>query len=270
MLTSYGRRVLIAGCGDVGLRLARRLLVRGIEVHALRRSAQVPDAGGLHWHQGDVGEPPPLPSVDAVVFTATPDTRDEAIYRRVFVHGLARMLDANPDARVVLASSSAVYGNHDGGWVDEDTPPAPPGFNGRVLLEAEALVQGQRGSAVRLAGLYGPGRLQLVERLRAGQARVPRSHPFHVNRIHVDDAASALMHALDDPSPAPVYVGVDDTPLPMHELYDAIAVACGAPLPLEGPPPAGIGSKRLRNHRLRATGWQPAWPDARLGYAALI
>ena len=168
-----------------------------------------------------------------------------------------------------MASSSAVYGDHDGGWVDEDTPPAPPGFNGRVLLEAEALVQGQGGSSVRLAGLYGPGRLQLVDRLRAGAVRVPRAHPFHVNRIHVDDAASAFMHVLDDPTPAPVYVGVDDTPLPMHELYDAIAIACGAPLPQEGPPPPGIGSKRLRNHRLRTTGWQPAWPDARLGYPAL-
>ena len=270
MLTSNGRRVLIAGCGDIGLRLARRLLARGIEVHALRRSAQAPDAGGLHWHEGDLTAPPPLPRVDAIVFTATPDARDEALYRRVFVQGLARMLDANPDARIVLASSSAVYGDHDGGWVDEDTLPAPPGFNGRVLLEAEALVQGQGGSALRLAGLYGPGRLQLIDRLRAGGARVPRAHPFHVNRIHVDDAASALMHVLDDPAPAPVYLGVDDTPLPMHELYDAIAIACGAPLPPEGPPPTGIGSKRLRNHRLRATGWQPAWPDARLGYAALV
>jgi nucleoside-diphosphate-sugar epimerase len=270
MLTSNGQRVLIAGCGDVGLRLARRLLARGDEVHALRRSAQAPDGGGLRWHQGDLAAPSSLPRFDVIVFTATPDARDEAMYRRVFVQGLAYLLDANPDARIVLASSSAVYGDHDGDWVDEDTPPAPPGFNGRVLLEAEALVHGRGGSAVRLAGLYGPGRLQLVDRLRAGGARVPRAHPFHVNRIHVDDAASALMQVLVDPTPAPVYLGVDDTPLPMHELYDAIAVAWGAPLPPEGPPPSGIGSKRLRNHRLRATGWQPVWPDARLGYAALV
>jgi nucleoside-diphosphate-sugar epimerase len=270
MLTSNGQRVLIAGCGDVGLRLARRLLARGVEVHALRRSAQAPDDGGLHWHAGDVAAPPLLPHLDAVIFAATPDARDEAAYRRVFVDGLARMLDAHPDARFVLASSSAVYGDHGGDWVDEDTPPEPPGFNGRVLLEAEALVQGQGGSSVRLAGLYGPGRLQLVERLRAGQAQAPRARAFLVNRIHVDDAASALMHVLHDTSPSPVYLGVDDTPMPMHELYDAIALAIGAPQPPEGPPPAGIGSKRLGNRRLRATGWQPAWPDARLGYAALV
>src|ERR1700754_1635784 len=121
MLTSNGRRVLIAGCGDVGLRLARRLLARGIEGHALRRSAQAPDAGGLHWHEGDLAAPPPLPRVDAIVFTATPDARDEALYRRVLVQGRPRILDARTVPRIVGAPSWAVRGDRDGGWVDEDT-----------------------------------------------------------------------------------------------------------------------------------------------------
>ena len=127
--------------------------------------------------------------------------------------------------RVLLVSSSAVYGECTGDWVDEDTPAAPPGFNGEVLLEAERVLAAQPVPSIvlRLAGLYGPGRLQLIERLRAGQARVPRAAPHWANRIHVDDAAQAIAHLLALPDPQPLYLGVDDTPLPLDVLYDHLA-----------------------------------------------
>ena len=169
-------------------------------------------------------------------------------------------------------SSSAVYGEHGGGWVDEDTPTAPQGFNGSVLLEAERrfaeLAAG--GVVLRLAGLYGPGRLQLIERLRAGQARAPRGTPHWANRIHVDDAAAAIVHLLELPAPQPLYLGADDTPLPLHVLYDHLAGLAGAPAPADGPAPAAVGSKRLSNARLKASGLRLRWPDAREGYAALL
>jgi nucleoside-diphosphate-sugar epimerase len=270
-------RVLIAGCGDVGSRVARRLLAGGDEVHALRRTAMADDGSGLHWWQADLAGPglAALPAVDSVVFAATPDTRDETAYRRVFLEGLQRLLaalDRRRLRRVILVSSTAVYGDHGGDWVGEDTPAEPLGFNGQVLLEAEQWLAAQPLStvSVRLAGLYGPGRLQLAERLREGKARAPRHEPVYANRIHVDDAAAALVHVLRLPDPARCYLGVDDTPLPLHEFYDAVAAAIGAAPPADGPPPPGIGSKRLSNQRLRATGWVPAWPDARAGYAALL
>ena len=98
----------------------------------------------------------------------------------MFVDGLRNVLaalDASHLQRIVFVSSSAVYGEHRGGWVDEDTPPAPQGFNGRILLEAEALLAArpESATALRLAGLYGPGRLQLIERLRSGQAGARRA-----------------------------------------------------------------------------------------------
>ena len=113
-------------------------------------------------------------------------------------------------------------------------------------------------------------RLQLIERLRAGQLRVPREAPHWTNRIHVDDAAAAIAHLLHLEKPQSLYVGVDDTPMPLDELYDFLADLVDAPLPEEGAPPVGVGSKRLANARLRASGWTPQWTDARDGYAALL
>lgn len=272
------RRVLIAGCGDVGTRLALRLLARGAEVWGLRRSAR-PLPSGVQALRADLTDPATLRDlprgITHVVYAATPQARDEDAYRRAFLDGprhLLAALDTAALAHVVFVSSSAVYGEHGGGWVDEATLPDPPGFNGRVLLEAEAALATQRWpvTALRLAGLYGPGRTRLIEEIRAGRARAPRNPPFWSNRIHVDDAAAALDLLLGLPMPAPVYVGVDDTPLPLHELYAALAAHLGAPPPAEGPPPPGIGSKRLSNARLRAAGFVPRWPDARAGYAAGI
>jgi len=272
-------RILLAGCGDLGERVAQRLRAHGDEVWALRRQPPAHGGHGIHWLRGDLTDPASLRELPAgitrLVYLPAPATRDKAAYRAIFVDGLRYLLDAldrRKLARVLFVSSSAVYGEHDGDWVDEATPTDPPGFNGAVLLEAEQWLAEQSlpSTVLRLAGLYGPGRLQLIERLRAGQLRVPRETPHWANRIHVDDAAAAVAHLLQLKSPQPLYLGVDDTPMPLDELYDFLAALIDAPLPAEGAAPTGVGSKRLRNARLRASGWAPQWPDAREGYAALL
>lgn len=272
-------RVLFIGCGDLGQRAARRLLARGDAVYALRRHPPAHDSSGIHWLQGDITRPDGLPALPAgitrVIHVATAGARDPAAYRGVFVDGLNHVLDAldtNQVERIVFVSSSAVYGEHHGDWVDEDTPPAPQGFNGRILLEAEATLAARAipHTTLRFAGLYGPGRLQLLERLRAGKASAPVEPPHWANRIHIDDAAAAIAHVALLPEASPVYIGCDDTPLPLHELYAELARMIGAPLPADGPAPAGVGSKKLSNARLRASGLALQWPDSRAGYAALL
>lgn len=279
MLAITGERVLLAGCGDVGLRVARLLREQGHEVFALRRRLPAARDEGIHWLAGDLTAPATMAGlpegVTRLVYLPAPDARNRASYEAVFLGGLRGMLAALDDAalqRVLLVSSSAVYGDHAGGWVDEDTPARPPGFNGSVLLEAERWLAAQAvpSTVVRLAGLYGPGRLQLVERLRAGRVTVPRGQTHWANRIHVDDAAAVIAHLLLLPNAGPLYLGVDDTPLPLDVLYDHLAALVGAPRPLDGPAPAGVGSKRLSNARLRASGWEPRWPDARAGCAAVL
>jgi len=273
-------RVLLAGCGDLGLRLARRLQARGAEVWALRRQPPADGgADGIHWLRGDLTRPDTLAGLPAgithLAYLPAPSAREPAIYRAVFREGQAGLpaaLDPGALRRVLFVSSSAVYGEHHGGWVDETTPPNPAGFNGRILLDSESWLAAQPVSSVslRLAGLYGPGRLQLMERLRAGAARAPRHPPHWANRMHIDDAAAAAAHLLALPHAEAVYVGCDDTPLPLHELYAHLARLAGAPEPAEGPAPANVGSKKLSNARLRASGLALQWPDARAGYAALL
>ena len=256
-------RVLIAGCGDVGARAAALLRAHGADVYGLRRSARaLPD--GVTPVRADLADASSLSSLPGairqVVYLPTPDARTPGAYRRVFVDGLEHLLDAlagSPLERVLFVSSSAVYGEHGGDWVDEATPPAPPGFNGEILLEAERRLAARDlpATVLRLAGLYGPGRDGLFGRLRTGQARVPHEPPFWANRIHVEDAAGAIAHLLALPDPAPLYLGVDDTPLPLDMLYGYLSERLGAPPPGVGPPPRGIGNKRLRNARLRASGY---------------
>ncbi len=273
------RRILLVGAGDVGLRAARELLTQEDEVWALRRHPAAIEHERLRWLAADLGDPDTLRELPGgithLAWAAAPDTRDPQAYARVFTDGLKHVfgaLDCSALQRVVFVSSSAVYGEHGGDWVNEDTPPAPRGHNGRILLEAEQWLrdQGLPAVALRLAGIYGPGRTQLLDRLRAGQARAPADPPHWANRIHVDDAASAIVHLLTLADAQPAYLGCDDTPQPLHELYGYLAGLLGADAPALGPAPAGVGSKRLSNARLKSSGYSLRWPDTRAGYAALI
>lgn len=271
-------RVLLIGCGDLGQRVARRFLARGDEVYALRRHPPA-DTSGIQWLQGDITQPDTLPAlpqgITRLIHLPSPGARDAAVYRGVFIDGLRNVLDRLDGSllkRVVFVSSSAVYGEHQGDWVTEDTAPAPQGFNGQILLEAEAALaaRGLSSASLRLAGLYGPGRMQLIERLRKGAAGAPTQPEHWANRIHIDDAAAAVAHLAMLPSVDPVYIGCDDTPLPLHTLYAELAAMIGAPPPPVAPAPSNVGSKKLSNARLRASGFTLQWPDSRKGYAALL
>ena len=271
-------RILMAGCGDLGERVARLLLARGDEVYALRRHP--PGGGdGIQWLAADLARADTLTALPAgitrLVFLPAPDARQPEVYRAIFLDGLRNVLGALDTVslqRVLFVSSSAVYGEHADAWVDEDTSPAPLSFNGRILYEAELTLRDYPVDVIvlRLAGLYGPGRTQLIDRLRAGQASAPRQSRHWANRIHVDDAAAAIGHLLMLRDHEALYVGADDTPLPLDVLYDDLAALIGAPKAPDGPAPAGVGSKRLSNARLKASGFRFRWPDARKGYAALL
>ncbi len=268
--------VLLAGCGDLGLRVADRLLARGLEVWALRRHPPSAAPAAIRWIAADLADPASLAGlprhIDSVAYLPAPGGRDPERYRAVFVDGQRHLLAAlGPrPRRWVFVSSSAVYGEHGGQWIDEDTPTAPQGFNGRLLLEAEQWLQAQVPGAVvlRLAGLYGPGRTQLLQRLREGQARAAAGH--WANRIHIDDAAAAVDHLLHLPAPLPCYLGADDTPMPLDRLYGTLARMLQAPPPAPGPAPANVGSKRMSNRRLKDSGLALRWPDSLAGYRELI
>jgi len=284
--TSTAKRVLIAGCGDLGLRVARLLALENASNQSwgLRRNPSLEstsDLPGFSWMAADLTQPDTLRDVPKdithVLYAAAPNARTEADYRAVYRNGLERLLQAvaSPTLqRVLFVSSTAVYGDHGAQWIDEDTPTAPKSFNGQVLLETEQWLHSHTTQfetlSLRLSGIYGPGRSYLLDRLRTGQATAPAAESHWVNRIHIEDAAAAVLHLLNLPNPQPVYLVTDSTPLPMRVLYDALAKLVGGPVPTEGAAPASVGSKRLSNARLRDSGFSFKWPDSREGHAALI
>ena len=283
-------RRLIAGCGYLGSTLAARWAAAGHVVFGLRRrpvglpagvrplAADLCDAAGLA-----AALPPDL---DAVVYAVAADGRSPEAYRRAYVEGLARLLDQLPEPgpRVVFASSTSVYGQDDGSWVDEDSPTEPRSETGRILLEAEATLagSGRPFSILRLGGLYGPGRTGLLETVRAGKARLPDEAGVYTNRIHRDDAARALDHLVNLPDVDSVYIGADDEPAELRTVLAWMANRLGAP-GLGAPEPAAsaaggpLGSgrgqrtrKRCRNRRLRASGFRFQYPSFREGYDAIL
>ena len=260
--------VLVAGAGDVGGRLAALRVARGDDVIALRRR-DLPPGEGIRSLRANLATGEGLSSLPreavSLVFCAAPDQRDEASYRALFHDGLRRLMDACRAPKLIFVSSTAVYGQADGEWVDEGAETRPAAFNGRVLLQAErALGDRPGGVALRLSGLYGPGREALLRKARAGEPGAPR----WTNRIHVDDAAAALSHLLDVAHAQPVYLGNDDVPALESDVLAWLREREG--LAAVPPVPGSETGRRISNARLRASGWRPAHPDYRSGYDGLL
>lgn len=268
-------RVLIAGCGDVGNALATRLLAEGCEVWGVRRRIEALARGVAPWPI-DLLEPEALKSppaaFDYVFYTASADRRDEDAYRAIYVDGLRHLLSTLREAgcplrRVLFTSSTAVYGQSGGEWVDETSAAAPLGFNGRVLLEAEAIVDDapETGINVRLSGIYGPGRTRLVRKVWNGEARATDSW---TNRIHVEDCAGVLHHLMRLPEPDLLYLGSDDVPVTTAEVVTWMSEQLRAPTPPRGD--TEHLNKRCRNARLRESGYRFHYPSFREGYLDIV
>jgi len=275
-----GVRVLIAGCGYVGIELGRRLAARGDTVYGLRRSAgALPDP--IHPISIDLGDPGlagALPEVDAVVYAVSADASEPGPYRAAYVTGVAALLRAlrvrqMPVRRFLFLSSTAVYPDSNGAWVDEESDTDSRSFRGEIMLEGErtALEGPYPAVVLRLGGIYGPGRGRLIDQVRRGEARCPAGEPLWSNRIHRDDAAAAALHLLELDRPAPSYLGVDEEPAPICEVYRFVARLIGAPDPVVNPSPMRERSnKRCSSARLRSTGYQFLFPSFREGYRSIL
>jgi len=273
------RRVLIAGCGYVGSALATHLHVRGDAVFALRRSP-TPLGEGIGTIALDLSAEIPdalLPdAIDTVVYAASADERSLPAYRRAYVDGPTRLatylrLRGDPLRRFVLLSSTGVYGQTDGSWVDESTPTQGHG-TGAVLAEGEQMLLAQTPQAVvlRLGGIYGPGRRNLIDRVLAGMAGCPEGAPVFTNRIHLDDIVAAIDHILTLDAPERIYLGVDDEPADTCTVVHWLATATGAPEAARIGAGAERANKRCRNERLRASGFDFRYPTFRHGYRSIL
>jgi nucleoside-diphosphate-sugar epimerase len=192
------------------------------------------------------------------------------------VTGLNRLLDALPHAtRVILSSSTGVWGDEDGRIVTEETPAHPTREAGQVLLEAEALLRSHPrgpGVALRFAGLYGPGRLPRIADLRAGTP-IAADPDSWLNLVHVDDAAEIVRLVAATPHPRPLYVVSDGRPVRRREWYGRLAALSASPTPQWDPaaPRVRGADKRVDPAVLfRDLPISLAYPDALAALAELV
>ncbi len=288
-------QVAILGCGYVGLELGRQLSPDH-EVVGVRRSdegiAAIQDAGfdAVQADVTDQGALETVPDVDVVIFAASSGGRDATAAREVYVEGQRTAIDhfgsrsPSPD-RYVYTSSTGVYGDHGGDWVDEETPVQPTTDKTEMLAEAERVAlerpgeYGTDGTVARFAGLYGPGRYRL-DRYVEGPVT-----EGYLNMVHRDDAAGAVRFLLTEGrARGDVVLVVDDEPVEKWAFADWLADQCGVDAPpkrtaeerLAGGDLSEAASRRLStskrcsNDRLRGMGYEFAYSTFREGYRSAI
>jgi len=226
-------RLLIIGCGDVGLRIVSRLAGR-FRIVALTstpsRHAQLRRAGVIPLG-GDLDQPRTLRRLRGLatrlIHLAPPgNTGARDLRSRHLVDRLAGTV-----RRVVYISTTGVYGDHGGALIDESARVKP--VNARALrrLDAERVMRRRlRAAVLRVPGIYAGDRLPL-DRLRQGLPALADADDVHTNHIHADDLARIALAALARGAVARVYNAVDDSSLKMGEYFDRVADAAGLPRP---------------------------------------
>ncbi len=275
-----GKHVTLLACGDIGVGVWQALAPKGYHCVGVRRNTQALPVG-LEAVAADLDDPTALAAAlehtgDVLVITPVPAARSDEGYRQGYLERLSRVvatlvaLDRRPF--VVLLSSCRVYGNTNGGWVEERTPPQPDDNPGRYLLEMEAVLRSSSLPHVvlRVAGIYGPERLRLLNALAQG---VPQTATYS-NRIHRDDVVNLVAWLIEQwhaGSALPrVINAVDDDPALLPEVQQWVLAEIGRPMMSVSDEGSGKSHKRCSNRLLRSLGFSLAFPSYKEGYRPLL
>jgi len=277
-------KILIVGCGDLGLAIGH-LLADKHAVFGLRRQSQDKQSHGqpsnLSMLQGDVTDPASLQvlhelKAELILYCVAADAQTDAAYQAQYVNGLAHVLATQQQntalRHVFFVSSTRVYGQDAGECLDDTSPLSPVDFGGQRLLEAEQLLTNLAcpTTALRLSGIYGPGRLRMIN--LAKSQTWPEINSWS-NRIHRDDAAAFIAFLMEQVLAGEAvqtsYIVSDDAPASLHEVLAWLADEMQIAIPANAQQQASKG-KRLANGLMRATGYQLKYPNFKVGYQALL
>jgi nucleoside-diphosphate-sugar epimerase len=270
-------RILIAGCGYVGAAAADLFQAAGWEVEGWTHSAE--SAAKL------AEKPFPVRAVDiavrGAVEAATASRFDAVIhcassggggaesYRRIYLEGARNLLTVLRPNTFLYTSSTSVYAQTGGEWIDEESPAEPAHETGRILRETEEFVRQNGGMVARLAGIYGPGRSALLRKFLAAEARIEEGGTRYVNQAHRDDIAPALLQLVTTPNESEIFNVVDNEPRTQQEAYAWLAAKLNRPLPPTAPRAGtrkrGASNKRVSNRKLRSLGWEAMFPTFEVG-----
>ncbi|WP_369855937.1 SDR family oxidoreductase [Candidatus Thalassolituus haligoni] len=274
-------RILIVGAGDVGGTLAMQL-AQHHQVWGLRRSGGA-NSANLQWLQADVTDPETLQELpadlDLVIYSVASPVFSKEGYHDYYVNGVRHVLQALADQRLrrfIFVSSSSVYHQMDGEWVDETSATAPHSFAGKELLQAEQVLQDSRfeSTAVRFTGIYGPGRNRLIEQARHGGHCDPEP-PVWTNRIHRDDCVGVLAllceKALAGEPLETLYLATDDEPATLFDVLEWLKDRIAEVDPdHDMPEVTRRANRRCRNDRLKALGYVFRFSNYREGYDVML
>lgn len=276
-------KILLISCGDVATEAGLRFLAAGHQVTAWRRNGgKLPPS--FTGHSVDLLEPEAWPKIDPetdiVLLTPVPATRDVDGYDRGYLQVARRLVETLVTScpglqRLIYVSSSAVTGGTEGQWANESSPLAPTRPTSQILAETELLLadSGLPLTILRASGIYGPGRTRLIDLVRNGTARLPRTSHW-TNRIHRDDLAAAIVHvaALGNRAES-LYIATDSEPAQLADVYRFLAEELEEKSPeIEAESHASRRSadRRLNNARLLASGFIPRFPSYREGYKSIL
>ncbi len=280
---------LIFGCGYLGSRVARLWREAGHTVHSVtrdsKRAAELTRQGYTPL-LADVLRPATLahlPAADTVLYAVGYDRASGASIQEVYVNGLQHVLDALPveTGKLIYISSTGVYGQSQGEWVDEQSATEPTRDGGAACLAAERLLAGHRWGpksvVLRMAGIYGPGRIPTSEPIRRGEPIEAPEHGF-LNLIQVDDAAQIVLAAEARAPGGSLYTVSDGQPVERRDYYAEIARLLSAPAPQFVPVPANSpvrsrseSNKRVSVAKLQAElGVALAYPSYREALTAIV
>ncbi|HWX21291.1 MAG TPA: SDR family oxidoreductase [Candidatus Binatia bacterium] len=282
-------RVLIVGCGYVGLPLGAELVRQGHEVWGLRRTLAAQEeleSAGIVPAAADITKPETLEVLPAgfdwVVHCVSSSHGGAEAYRQVYLDGTRNLLNwlgSSPPKKLVYTSSTSVYGQGDGSLVHETSPAEPVTETARVLVETERMLLDDVDQCpaviLRVAGIYGPARGYWFQQYVKGEAKMDGRGERILNMLHRDDVVGAILAALEHGRPGEVYNAVDDEPVSQLVLFQWLADKLGRDLP--PPAPAGVvasrkrglTSKRVSNRKLKQQlGYHFKYPTFREGFAA--
>lgn len=274
-------KVLVVGCGDLGGEIVQLLSASGHEVTGVRVSSKLL-ANDIPCIQADVTTPSSLKQVELikpsiVIYCLAANAQSDDSYRRHYVEGLRNVLSTQKTntnlKHVFFISSTRVYGQTSNQILDEDVEAAPSDFGGERLLEAEGLLKNLQcgATAIRLSGIYGPGRLYLVNMAKYPN-RWPKVNKW-TNRIHRDDAASFIAFLCKKAATGEMlegcYIATDDMPTLQYDVLTWLARQLSLDMPTLNNN-IEAGGKRLSNKRMHASGYRLHYANYQLGYAEIL
>lgn len=269
-------KILIVGCGKIGSKLAEVLHKQGHQVTGLKRKPPSVISSCINYVAADISSPAELANLDTdftqVFFIVSPSDKNEQSYRSVYETGLTNLLTRLPKAHWLMVSSTSVYGQSQGEWVDENSVAEPDNMTSQLIRLAEKrIVAANQGNIVlRFSGIYGPGRDYLLRQARQVPA-IQQSPSYFTNRIHQQDCIGVLCFLLEQQlagkALAQYYLVSDDDPAPMWEVMNWLAdhLHCSPPKALTISANAGM-NKRCNNASIKTLGYQFLYPSYKDGY----